>query len=441
MDPRPKLDPRDQLVNDNEFRVLALDGGGIRGAMVAGYLARVEKKLSRPIAAGADLIVGTSTGSIVAALLGLGLSAEVIRDFYAKQGRYVFEPPVKQQGKWLGAALVFGALAVLCRLIRDLSLSLWPRLSLPRGLTDWLNWLNGQNGEHLDQVKGVIGLWLFGLFLGASLLFILIQVFVWLRAPGTPLYWLLFAKYGLADLDKQMLKALTDNAAELKLRPGVKRDHPADILVDDASRRLLITAYDLTCDEALVIKTAHLGTSPQPPWKVLHAVRCSTAAPFFFPPKRIEAAEMGREKPEEFGMNCDGGVWANNPALVGYVEARKILRALGRPELPVKILSVGTGLPGRMGYKKPLIGYGIIWAFGRFLGALWNGQSANVGYMLSKLIDFPLYVRVNFAIPAQLSAMDDPRNIGGLLKAAEDLAELENAPGQDALDASVAWFA
>src|SRR4051812_11154331 len=54
------------------FRVLSIDGGGIRGILPARVLTELEDLLGAPISSAFDLIVGTSTGGI----LGLGLAAE-----------------------------------------------------------------------------------------------------------------------------------------------------------------------------------------------------------------------------------------------------------------------------------------------------------------------------------------------------------------------------
>jgi uncharacterized protein len=71
-------------------RVLAIDGGGVRGVIPAAFLARVEKTLGVRISDCFDLIVGTSTGGIVALGLGAGLGASEIRDFYVDRGARVF---------------------------------------------------------------------------------------------------------------------------------------------------------------------------------------------------------------------------------------------------------------------------------------------------------------------------------------------------------------
>ena len=48
------------------YRVLAIDGGGIRGLIPALVLDRIEQRVGRPIAECFDLIAGTSTGGILA---------------------------------------------------------------------------------------------------------------------------------------------------------------------------------------------------------------------------------------------------------------------------------------------------------------------------------------------------------------------------------------
>src|SRR6202140_48322 len=72
------------------FRILSLDGGGIKGAFTAAVLAEWEKQTGRVIADHFDLIAGTSTGGIIALGLGLGLPATEILEFYQKEGPKIF---------------------------------------------------------------------------------------------------------------------------------------------------------------------------------------------------------------------------------------------------------------------------------------------------------------------------------------------------------------
>ncbi|NEO33796.1 MAG: patatin-like phospholipase family protein [Symploca sp. SIO3C6] len=72
------------------FRVLALDGGGIRGVMPARMLQKVEKQLGSPLSKHFDLIAGTSTGSILAALIAAGKSAKEMVNLYLQKGLQIF---------------------------------------------------------------------------------------------------------------------------------------------------------------------------------------------------------------------------------------------------------------------------------------------------------------------------------------------------------------
>ena len=85
-------------------RLLALDGGGIRGVMTLEVLAEVERQLARHTGNGAgfrlcdffDYIGGTSTGAIIAAGLARGMSTEELLKFYRVMG-----PSFFQKASWL----------------------------------------------------------------------------------------------------------------------------------------------------------------------------------------------------------------------------------------------------------------------------------------------------------------------------------------------------
>jgi patatin-like phospholipase/acyl hydrolase len=78
-------------------RILALDGGGIRGALTLGYLEKIEAILrarhNNPkllLCDYFDLIGGTSTGSIIAAALAVGKEVNEIKALYRRLGAAVF---------------------------------------------------------------------------------------------------------------------------------------------------------------------------------------------------------------------------------------------------------------------------------------------------------------------------------------------------------------
>jgi patatin-like phospholipase/acyl hydrolase len=66
------------------FKVLALDGGGAKGFYTLGVLCEIEAAAGRPLCEMFDLIYGTSTGSIIAALIARGESVTEILKLYEK---------------------------------------------------------------------------------------------------------------------------------------------------------------------------------------------------------------------------------------------------------------------------------------------------------------------------------------------------------------------
>jgi hypothetical protein len=69
---------------------LAIDGGGIKGVMVARALMRLEEEMGRRLNAFVRLTAGTSTGAIIAATLARGLNASMIHDLYVELGPRIF---------------------------------------------------------------------------------------------------------------------------------------------------------------------------------------------------------------------------------------------------------------------------------------------------------------------------------------------------------------
>lgn len=79
---------------DRRFRILSLDGGGIRGIFPAAILAGLERThtAGSPIGNYFDLVAGTSTGGILALGLGAGYSANELLELYTVRGPEVFPP-------------------------------------------------------------------------------------------------------------------------------------------------------------------------------------------------------------------------------------------------------------------------------------------------------------------------------------------------------------
>jgi uncharacterized protein len=99
MNQQPAPSYKDKLARTGPRKLLACDGGGIRGIISVEILARIEKELraasGKPglvLADYFDYVAGTSTGAIIATLVALGFSMDEAREFYLKSGAEMFQP-------------------------------------------------------------------------------------------------------------------------------------------------------------------------------------------------------------------------------------------------------------------------------------------------------------------------------------------------------------
>ncbi len=118
-------------------RLLAIDGGGIRGLIAIEFLVRIEALLRERygnrelvLADYFEYVAGTSTGAIVATLISMGRSMEEIRSFYVAGANMMFEP-ANLFARWARKsrgplAMLFGAIGVF----------LSPAIFTPRNLTE-----------------------------------------------------------------------------------------------------------------------------------------------------------------------------------------------------------------------------------------------------------------------------------------------------------------
>ncbi|MBW1298123.1 patatin-like phospholipase family protein [Aquimarina litoralis] len=154
-------------------KILALDGGGIRGVLTLGYLEKIEetiqKKENNPnlkLCEYFDLIGGTSTGAIIAAGLSIGMKTSEIKDLYLHLGDKIFGKKrsfFKNPFKWykadydykpleeelkkvfknytLGSDEIKTSLCIITKRID--TLSTWPLTNHP-------------NAKYYDQNKGIL---------------------------------------------------------------------------------------------------------------------------------------------------------------------------------------------------------------------------------------------------------------------------------------------
>ncbi len=147
----------ERLTAEGPKRMLALDGGGIRGVLTLGFLERIEQILrdrhNNPnlrLCDYFDLIGGTSTGSIIASALAIGMEVSEIKQIYLGIGGKVFGKkkfrkwqalfdiePLKAELKTVFGDRTLGDSSIktgLCIITKRADTgSLWPMLNHPNG--------------------------------------------------------------------------------------------------------------------------------------------------------------------------------------------------------------------------------------------------------------------------------------------------------------------
>lgn len=281
-------------------RLLAIDGGGVRGIYAAHVLERIEAEFGIVFHRDFGLIAGTSTGSIIAAALAFEVPLSKVTSFYREHGPEIFS------------------------------------------------------------------------------------------ARSWSLGGLLTSKYSTKPLRKALSKVFED--ATLK----------------DAKTRLVIPATDIGNGTVHVFKSAYdPGFVRDPNVRVVDAIVASCSAPLFFSPVKVGHYQL-----------CDGGLWANNPALVAVTEA---MTRLGIGRADIRLLSVGTGI-GRdyypVGAQHWLWGFVAGWGMKKFISMLLNLQSTTASNVVKLLLDKNQTVWINFESDRPLP-LDDVSIIDDLISKAD----------------------
>ena len=128
---------RENVPRGRLFRILALDGGGLRGTFTAAVLAKwddmVKSGGGNEIVKHFNLVAGTSTGAILAIGLGLGIKPLDMLNFYRNEGPKIF-PKNRQLRHWLRSKYESETLRATLRSIledRKLSQNSCCRLVIP----------------------------------------------------------------------------------------------------------------------------------------------------------------------------------------------------------------------------------------------------------------------------------------------------------------------
>lgn len=198
-------------------------------------------------------------------------------------------------------------------------------------------------------------------------------------------HWL-FRKYSSKPLEEALKKCFKEKTLDQSIRP------------------LVIPSYNIGIDDVYLFRTPHHERLKRdykvPAWKVGLA---TSAAPTYFPCTR-EVDEV---------RLIDGGVWANNPAMVGIVEA---VGTIGVPLDTISVLSIGTceevvARPGRLDTS------GILgWALGgSAVNVIMRGQSIGANNQAKFLLEADRLYRLNPNVPPGQFSLDGIKKANDLI--------------------------
>ena len=87
------------------YRILTIDGGGVRGIIPVLWLERLERYLNGPVHAHCDLIAGTSVGAILGCGFAMGMTAAQAREMWLNGAHVAFSKPhsMKERGRRIAA--------------------------------------------------------------------------------------------------------------------------------------------------------------------------------------------------------------------------------------------------------------------------------------------------------------------------------------------------
>jgi len=124
-------------------------------------------------------------------------------------------------------------------------------------------------------------------------------------------------------------------------------DGKTDMMLSKMVKPCTVTTYNMNTKSSFFLRSSDATRQDDPrDYKVWEALRSTSAAPTYFPPAEIyNYAKPVNEANKLY--NLDGGVFANNPTICAYAEARNMKFPDRGVEFPgasqMLILSIGTG--------------------------------------------------------------------------------------------------
>lgn len=307
------------------FKILSLDGGGIRGVLSARLLQQVETTLAakkgQKLHEYFDLVSGTSTGSILTAGIACQMSTQDMIDIYLEQGKNIFLDSVRKQRGWRVVSQAIG------------SGVLYPH----------------EEGEQ-----------------------------------------------GLAKVLQKKL---------------IHRELGKDAKIGQITKpNILIPAYDVYSRNTTWFNNSDptVWYSNLELWKICTA---SASAPTFFPPYQLPYND------DQKLPHIDGGVSANNPALLAIAHALYIGKQNGINLSDIAVLSIGTGNTTRVYKYEEIKKWGQFGWAGHLPDMFMNPAAQNAEAICYQIMESAGrdYLRLDFDLNQQLKGDPQPGRLRELL--------------------------
>ncbi len=198
---------------------------------------------------------------------------------------------------------------------------------------------------------------------------------------------------------------------------GVLDQYFGQSRLKDTLTDVLITSYEIERRIAWFFKSSKAKLDPENDFLIKDVARSTSAAPTYFEANRIDVSTEA-----QYYALIDGGVYANNPAMCAYVEAKNKFKDADE----VMVVSLGTGArTQRIPYDKAK-DWGLVQWVQPLLGVVFDGVDNTVDYQLKTLLsESNNYYRFQTRLDESNEQMDDvrPDNMRGLKLLAEKLID------------------
>ncbi|MGW4574862.1 CBASS cGAMP-activated phospholipase [Streptomyces tendae] len=161
----------------------------------------------------------------------------------------------------------------------------------------------------------------------------------------------------------------------------------------ESTKRLVITSYNVAADDVYLFRTPHLpGLKRDWREKAVNVALATSAAPTYLPGMPLDGARL-----------VDGGVWANNPAMVALTEA---VGPLSMPLDTIRVFSLGTTTDVRHRHRRLDRGGLLPWARDA-VEVLMRAQSESAAKQVRHFVGKDDVLRLNPTVPTGALALDD----------------------------------